>query len=247
MKFYPTKFPPHTVPTECVEGITRGGLQTCRLGHANAEEAAANWDVEIEWGNDAAANEAVSEATANAIEGLAAAISCRAEFATLMFVSPKRLVKETFTVPELIAMLQSGAVRCVCTGEIDQALRPQVEQVVRKHFKQTSTGSTIEAHFADDKLALFVERDGVVLPDEAAVSVQAPTNPRVVSGEDLVARAALCKVSAAENGRLKLPLVRTSDLRVAGPKTVSREVVESFCLEKTLTHVTPPTPRCTIG
>mmetsp|Transcript_20606 Transcript_20606/g.61558 ORF Transcript_20606/g.61558 Transcript_20606/m.61558 type:complete len:529 (+) Transcript_20606:46-1632(+) len=224
LKLYATKFPAHQLPAECVEGVTRGGLQTCKLGLApTGEEAAASWDVDFELGDDTAAKEAVREATENAIGGMAAAVSCKVEFANLMFVANKRLVPETFTVPELLAMVQSGAVRCVFTGEIDSALRAPVQDVALTHFKQSDAQSTIDATFADDKLAMLVVVDGAVLPDEEAAVAEAANNPAVVTGEDLKARAALCTVSKVENGRLKLPVLRTSDLRVSGPKTVEHQ------------------------
>jgi len=126
-------------------------------------------------------------------------------------------------------MLADGTVRLNFIEASDAKLSSKFEAAVQATlgFAPTEERNTVEAHFGDDKLALFcIQGEAVVAADHSAAEAATMTSDpeAIVQGEDLDSRAALCTISKVEAGKLKLPRVGSSDLRVMGPKTVDHQV-----------------------
>ena len=171
----------------------------------------------------------VTDALANASE-YGAGTSVTITLGTPVFIVPRRLVPETFTADNLYSMLAAGTVRCCMAPTLDLSARETLDSAVASPalgFTQTGQRDVIKAQFEDDKVALFKVEKGNVVADQDAATATAAINPACITGEDLEARAALCTISKVEAGKLIVPRVISSDLRVAGPKTLAMQVSTS--------------------
>jgi hypothetical protein len=214
------KAPSHLIPPECVRDMQMSSVAMCKLGPAQSTLAQ---NGPCTPGDETPVLDMVKESAASAIENGAGAVSATVEFATPLFLVPTRLVNEEFEVADLTSMIAAGAARCVFAGEMEPRLREAAGLALTETgFEQRSRSYTIEGTFEDDNVALFkVGENDEVLPDEERAVEKGAIDPKFVSGEDLAERAKLCTISKTNNGRLNLPLVRSSDLRVCGPKIMA--------------------------
>lgn len=152
--------------------------------------------------------------------GLALAVVTRWHAEPLLSSRLSWWLHQEFEVADLTKMIASGYARCIFAGEMEPRLREAAGTALSgTGFEQKSRSYTIEGIFEDDNIALFkVGENDEVLPDDERAVAKGAADPRFVSGEDLAERAKLCTISKTNNGRLNLPLVRSSDLRVCGPK-----------------------------
>jgi hypothetical protein len=220
LSFHLQKFRKDLVPEELVEGLQMGGLSTC-LVSAAADENATGAVVP----GDAlgAATSAVEGAVADATEN-GAGTNVEVQFGPAVFFVPMKLVGESFTAAELDSMIEDGTVRLFFAKQNDPTTKSVFDTTVpAAGFAMSSQHHTIRADFEDGKVALLqVGADNSVAPDDAAATAAAEFEPDdFATAEDLAKRAGLCTLSVVEKGKLKLPRVVSSDLRILGPTTVN--------------------------
>jgi len=63
-------------------------------------------------------------------------------------------------------------------------------------------------------------------------------------GDDLAQRAALCTVSRVDNGMIKTPVVKSSDMRIRGAKTVMNQVNQHVHDASSVCPMCKPVPAC---
>lgn len=227
--FYSCKFDRSSLPAESTNDVEMGSVVCCELG---LSESTANKNGNPLLGNDTAVMNAVKDCATGALE-YDASTSAVVSFGNLQFLIPTRLKGEDFEVDDLAKMVAVGCVRPLFNEEMSDVsvLAGKVLSGVGK-FDQISSCDSIEAKFGDDVVAHFkVDAQGTVVPFADQTLGPDDEGKKIASGDDLAARAALCEISKVNNGKLKLPLVRSSDLRIAGPKTVEYQTstfVEKF-------------------
>jgi len=221
LSFYTHKFRKDLILEELTVGLQGGDHVTCMLGVGGEHPGGDSVVVGDALG--VAAGEVESKVADAAENG--AGSSVLLQFGQAMFVVPTPLVGETFSSGDFDSMVADGTVRLVFLNSNDVDSKAMFESAISEGgYTASGNHHDIKAEFEDGKVALLkVGADGasIVADDESATASAAMYPDTYVVAEELAERAGLCTISVVEKGKLKLPRVMSSDLRIAGPKTVA--------------------------
>eukprot|EP00730_Choanoeca_flexa_P002500 TRINITY_DN11071_c0_g1_i1.p1 TRINITY_DN11071_c0_g1~~TRINITY_DN11071_c0_g1_i1.p1 ORF type:complete len:525 (+),score=99.82 TRINITY_DN11071_c0_g1_i1:40-1614(+) len=219
--FFPLKVNPRLLPADAYADLQRGYV-LCVPGVGPQDvkqEILAPVDELL------TLSESVSPFLDNATE-YGAAVAASVNFGSVLFVCPMGLADMDVKSTDVAAMLSEHYIRHVFLEHIHPTVdRPGLVEALSLDpaWSYDSTTVTVDATYLDQRVACYlVDADGRVIADHDSADALAVTcDHRAVTAQELDQRAVVCEL--APDGRLRLPPVNSSDLRIIGDKALSKQ------------------------